>query len=216
MNASLSQEQLQQFEDQGYLVVENLVATSLLDDILQDMSLRLEELENSLGLAGDSHASFDQRFLAVQKSSKSGHAQVFNISFSLKDIQNDTPIFLPDSIFRLMGASSLLDAMESLLGPEIALNPVVFSRIKPPVHILDADQKANGLLAQTPWHQDTAVLSPDAHQTQFVTVWIPLRDANLQDGCLKVIPAVHKRGLHRHQDAEVDGLKSLASTRKRL
>jgi ectoine hydroxylase-related dioxygenase (phytanoyl-CoA dioxygenase family) len=42
------------------------------------------------------------------------------------------------------------------------------------------------------WHQDTLYL---LGSTNAVTLWIPLRDVNLQNGTIQVIPGSHKKGI---------------------
>lgn len=46
------------------------------------------------------------------------------------------------------------------------------------------------------WHQDSGygVLEP----LEYLTFWIPLDDATLENGCIWVIPGSHKRGLLQH------------------
>ena len=37
-----------------------------------------------------------------------------------------------------------------------------------------------------PWHQDNAYFDPDALNVLLVTAWIPLIDANQENGCMQV------------------------------
>ena len=37
-----------------------------------------------------------------------------------------------------------------------------------------------------PWHQDNAYMDIDAINTLIPTAWIPLIDANMENGCLQV------------------------------
>ena len=45
-----------------------------------------------------------------------------------------------------------------------------------------------------PWHQDTAYLAPGCENTFQPTAWIPLIDANEENGTLQVIKGAHRLG----------------------
>ena len=47
----------------------------------------------------------------------------------------------------------------------------------------------------TPWHQDQGVITEEADETDMLTVWFPLLDAGIENGCLQVLPGTHKGGL---------------------
>ena len=84
----------------------------------------------------------------------------------------------------------ILDAVESLIGPEIFANPVYNVRPKVP-------KVAAGIV---PWHQDKSYWT-DAKASPVITVWIPLVDATHENGCLHVIPRTHKtRVLTYHRE----------------
>jgi phytanoyl-CoA hydroxylase len=83
--------------------------------------------------------------------------------------------------FVLMSNPKILNAVESLIGPEIFSNPVYNVRPKVP-------KVAAGAV---PWHQDKSYW-PDANANPVITVWIPLVDATLENGCLQVWPRTHK------------------------
>ncbi len=81
----------------------------------------------------------------------------------------------------LMSNPKILDAVESLIGPEIFSNPVYNVRPKVP-------RVAAGAV---PWHQDKSYW-PDANANPVVTVWVSLVDATLENGCLHVLPRTHR------------------------
>jgi phytanoyl-CoA hydroxylase len=92
--------------------------------------------------------------------------------------------------YHLMANPKILDAVESLIGSEIFANPVYNVRPKVP-------RVAAGAV---PWHQDKSYW-PDANSNPVITVWIPLVDATLENGCLHIIPRTHKkRVLSYHQE----------------
>ena len=95
-------------------------------------------------------------------------------------------------------APALLDAVESLIGPEIYSNPVQHVRIKPPEHLLPKNQDGNPVLGATIWHQDHGVVTEEADDTEMLTVWFSLQDAPVEKGPLYVVPRSHKQGLLTH------------------
>ncbi|MGO9962001.1 MAG: phytanoyl-CoA dioxygenase family protein [Acidimicrobiales bacterium] len=84
--------------------------------------------------------------------------------------------------YLLMSNAKILDAIESLIGPEIFSNPVYNVRPKVP-------RVAAGAV---PWHQDKSYW-PDANSNPVITVWISLVDATLENGCLHMIPRTQHR-----------------------
>ncbi len=99
-----------------------------------------------------------------------------------------------DGYFHLMSNAKILDVVESLIGPEIFANPVYNVRPKVP-------RVAAGAV---PWHQDKSYW-PDANSNPVVTVWIPLVDSTLENGCLHILPRTHRRRLLSHHRETYSG-----------
>lgn len=86
----------------------------------------------------------------------------------------------------------LLDIAEQLIGPDLILwGSQVFS--KPP---------GDGMAI--PWHQDGQYWPMRPLAT--VTVWIAIDQATKENGCLRVIPGTHERGLMPHESSDAEGL----------
>jgi ectoine hydroxylase-related dioxygenase (phytanoyl-CoA dioxygenase family) len=96
--------------------------------------------------------------------------------------------------FDLMANPKILDAVESLIGSEIFANPVYNTRPKVP----------NVAAGAVPWHQDRSYW-PDANANPVITVWIPLVEANLENGCLHIIPRTHRADLFNHHREGLTG-----------
>ena len=75
--------------------------------------------------------------------------------------------------------------VEQFLGPDIAGHPVWNLRTKTP-----CSEEVT-----VPWHQDNAYLEPSCLATLQVTAWIPLLDANKENGCIEVARGGHRRGI---------------------
>ncbi len=92
-------------------------------------------------------------------------------------------------MFNIIRHPALLSAMESLVGPEIVASSVY--RIRPKVPGL-----GRGVI---PWHQDSGYFAPHCDSSLIVTVWIPLVDATVENGCLQVLPRAHRAGVVKHK-----------------
>ena len=64
--------------------------------------------------------------------------------------------------------------------------------------------------APTPWHQDEAYWNP-ALDYQSLSVWIPLQEATLENGCMQFVPGTHRWEVQPHHsinhDPRVHGLE---------
>ena len=204
------------FRNDGFLVIRDLLdANTLVPAFMQDFGNRLSEIADTMVREGRlptpcPHEDFDQRVQWLYRESKDIFAQNLNISIPpTAGLPEDTPVFLPESVFDAIRDPALLDVLESIIGPEISANPIQHVRIKPPQTLVDASAAGtvnasvgispkNGLVSRTPWHQDNAVVTPDADDTEMVTVWFPLTSATEERGCLQVIPGSHHEGLRDH------------------
>lgn len=57
--------------------------------------------------------------------------------------------------------------------------------------------------AETPWHQDEAYWDPNLEYNE-ISVWIPLQDANLENGCMHFIPRSHTLEVMPHHPINYD------------
>jgi hypothetical protein len=78
------------------------------------------------------------------------------------------------------------------------------------VGIAHAIFKPSGHGAATPWHQDEAYWDP-AFQYKTISVWMPLQEATIENGCLWFVPGSHEWDVVPHQsiggDVRVHGLE---------
>ncbi len=202
--ASLTQEQVEQFRREGYLLVENLLDPEEdFDPIVEEYQGVLNNLASDLYAKGDisstyADLSFGQRLIEIYKESGKVHAQYFDFSLHGANVSDDTQFWVGPEVFNLLRNEKLLDAVESIIGPEIYSNPVQHVRLKPPEHLTPKDAEGRVQLGKTPVHQDNGVVLPEADQTDMLTVWFPLWDATVENGCLVVWPYSHQQGLLDH------------------
>ena len=98
------------------------------------------------------------------------------------------PVARGKAAFEFLRNENLLDIVEDLVGSEITCSPIQHVRAKMPQGVRD-DQVV-------PWHQDAAVTLEEADPVFILTVWLPLSEATVENGCLEVIPGV--RGTRTH------------------
>ena len=145
----LSPEQVAQFEEQGYLVVEKLFdPVADLDPIIEEYKGVLNRLAEDLFEKGEitslhEDLPFGQRLIRIYQESGKVHAQYFDFSLPQGNVKPDTPMWVGKAVFSALSNPSLLDAVESIIGSEIYSNPVQHVRIKPPEHLTPRDDKGN-------------------------------------------------------------------------
>lgn len=192
MNAgtgSLTAEQVAFYDREGYLLLPDLLNENDLAWVQREMEAKVEEIAQDLlasGLVSDAHpdAPFPFRLAALFDGLTDAHFLKYGRSWRERR----------PGYFDLMANPKILDAVESLIGPEIFANPVYNTRPKVP-------RVAAGAV---PWHQDRSYW-PDANANPVITVWVALVDANEVNGCLHVIPGTHKTQLFTHHRESLTG-----------
>jgi phytanoyl-CoA hydroxylase len=209
--ARLTSRQIEQFHDEGYLLVEEILDPERdLDPVIAEYEGVLDRLASELfdtGAITSTYAGlpFSERLVKVYAESGKVHAQYFDFSLPQSGITEETPFWTGPAVFNTIRSVEILDAIESLIGSEIYSNPTQHVRLKPPEHLTPLDPTTGQVqLGATPWHQDNGVLLEDADESEIITVWFPLTDATVENGCLAVVPRSHEDGLLPHCPASVD------------
>lgn len=210
----LTQSQIDQFHEEGYLKIEGLLdPVADLDPIIEEYKGVLDRLALDLfgqGRIASAYADlpFGERFIKICIETNETHAQYFDFSLPQGNVKPDTPMWVGPAVFRTMTNPRLLDAVESIIGGEIYSNPVQHVRIKPPEKYVAKDEvSGKPKLGATNWHQDNGVVLPVADESNILTVWFSLTDAQEEHGCLQVIPRSHKEGILDHCPAGPGGLE---------
>ncbi len=189
----LMQNDVDLFRKQGYLVVENLLDETALQDIRGEYRSVMDDLyerwaqEGKVPDAHDGMGFWDK--LDVSYRGGFDWYQPFDISLPHSGITDDTPMHFGPAVFAMATNKNILDTVEALIGPEISSNPIQHVRIKPPQHAVDSSESRAHVIA-TDWHQDQGVTLQEADETTFVTVWLAITDATVDNGCLQVAPGV--------------------------
>lgn len=187
----LNESQIDRFRNEGYLVVENVIDEPTLNAVRTEYSQRMDQLYPRWHRQGLVHEPGDglSFWQKLDKCYRAGFDwyQPFDISLPHHEIQADTPMHFGPAVFDLVTHPNILDIVERLIGPEISSNPIQHVRIKPPQGALPASENRAHITA-TDWHQDIGVTLEEADETEFVTVWLAITDATIENGCLQVIP----------------------------
>jgi len=209
--AVLTRAQLQQFADEGYLVVENVVDPERdFAPVMAEYRALLDTIARDLYAEGAISSLYEDLPFAARLTeicAESGRvlSQYFDFSLPQSGVKPDTPIHTGPAMFRLLTSANMLDLVESVIGPEIFSCPVQHTRMKLPKRAV-ADP-ANSLIAKVPWHQDNGVLMPEADESSILTIWMPLSEATVANGCMQVIPRSHSLGkLFDHCPGDPGGL----------
>ncbi len=182
---TLTDSQVQSFEENGYLLIENALTPDDLNPLISEFEEIVDEGASQLFKDGliDSEfktEGFDTRLTKITEQSPTVFQQVFSGAHT------------GPALFHLLINSKLLDIAESLVGPEIMCHPAYRVRPKLPEH----DRTL------VPWHQDAGYMEPKCDSVLQLTIWIPLIDATVQNGCLEVLPHAHRDGVFHHRHSE--------------
>ncbi len=195
---ALTQKQLDHFNHFGFVAVENVLdPITVIDPVIDEYAGVLDNLADELlaeGKITSKHEDleFSDRVTQIYADSGEVHNKYFDFTLSVANVTHDTPFWVGPSVFNALTAPGLLDAVESLIGPEIYSNPVQHVRIKVPEKDCPRDDEGNVIYGAAPWHQDCGVVNPEADDTDMITVWFPLMDTDEENGCLQVVPGSHR------------------------
>lgn len=184
----LTAAQVEAFQEEGVLVAEDILTEADLAPVIAEYSEWIDARACALAAEGKitelhKEAPFDRRAALL-------YAQSPDILRGM-----DIMFLLGPATFAFLHNPHLLDAVASLVGPEITCNPIQHIRAKPPAAI---SGEGTGFY-NVPWHQDAGVTWEEADASNIVTCWLPLVDATVENGCMEVMPGAWKRSYLQHQ-----------------
>ncbi|MEL6467325.1 MAG: phytanoyl-CoA dioxygenase family protein [Pseudomonadota bacterium] len=188
----LTRAQVDQFNRQGYLVLEDVIPASVIAAVRREYGDLLDRLYAGWQAEGRVPAGPDLDFWGKLRASYAAGCDWFqpmDISLPGGEITADCPMHFGPAIFDLVVEKRLLDAVEALIGSEITSNPIQHVRIKPPAPELP-ENEVRAHITSTDWHQDRGVGHQEADRTDMVTAWVAVTDATVENGCLQVVPGI--------------------------
>jgi hypothetical protein len=104
----------------------------------------------------------------------------------------DTPHFRDQRLLDFLLSDEVLDVVEPLVGPDIALWTS---------HFISKEPKVG---RSTPWHEDSAFWNGRLSEyDRIVTVWLALSPSTRENGCMRVIPGTHHNGFSEYRPTDM-------------
>ena len=203
----LSQDQIKHFNEKGYLIVENVLSDTDIAQIRAEYETILDREAPKLVAQGKLSRTYDElpfeeRYTRILYELEDMYAIYQHLDISLpllQDMPADASLNAGPAVFNhLLTNPNILDIAESIIGTgELYSNPVQHTRIKPPAAALP-NSNIDSNVAKTGWHQDEAVLTADATDTNMLTVWVAMTDANVENGCMMCVEGSHIKDMTMH------------------
>jgi ectoine hydroxylase-related dioxygenase (phytanoyl-CoA dioxygenase family) len=185
----------QEFQQQGYTILQGLLPEQVVDGVRRDMEHWVESQAEQLLAAGVISEGHEQQPFELRL------ARLFagHMDRAPKSLRQELHW---EGMHGLFFCPAVLDAVERLLGvTEIRLYPNYTVRPKFP------DDPATEVL----WHQDAGYTASGQHggdkdsgneqveRLRMVNVWMPLVPARRANGCMQFVPGTHRIGLVTHE-----------------
>jgi phytanoyl-CoA hydroxylase len=157
MAGILSRKQLDQFESGGFLIVEDVVDAGTIEAVKDEYVERLGEVADAAYAADEVASSyaelpFEERYakLVFENRKVFDHLDI-TLPLDHDGLPPDASAHTGPAALSLLSNACLLDAVESVLGPEILCNPVQHVRMKPPRGNVSDEAAKNSYIGDTNW-----------------------------------------------------------------
>ncbi|KAL5008242.1 hypothetical protein ScPMuIL_013823 [Solemya velum] len=174
----MSPEQVKEFFDDGFTHIENIFTDEELQPSIDALKRIVDELAQKLYKAGkiknlhEDHG-FESRLTMLEQEWEGAVLLAKKQGKMNKGFQD------------LWSNEKLLNAVEQLLGPDIAAGSIWQPRPKIPNH----------LETSVPMHQDSGYFDHDSYSALVITAWIPFVDTNKENGCMEFVVGGHRKGI---------------------
>ncbi len=160
----LSKSEAAQYDEQGFVVLEDVFPHDLMDAIAAE----IDPIEARV-----------EQFLQTQPGGKLFIARAGEITFSTHLVKHS------QRFVEFVREPAFAEIAHDLVGPDVRL------------YWDQSVYKKPGTESPFPWHQDNGYtyLEPQ----QYLTCWVALTDATVDNGCPWVLPGVHRRGTLLHE-----------------
>ena len=170
----LTAEQVQFYNSDGYLLIPNVFNKEEISECVQETAAMFQRLQMN---GGKLEATWGGKWQESQiEQTERGQTSVL----SIHNMQYHSAVFT-----RMLVHRQLTSAVVSLIGPNVQLHHTKL-QVKPPY-------KGSPF----PLHQDYEYF-PHANDTMLAAV-VYLEDSSVENGCLCVVPGVHRQGAIDHQ-----------------
>ena len=192
----MTESQCAELHERGYLILPGLLPRAAIQPLTDDLAAAVEQEVEQLVIwerldraATFADEPFDRRLAAVA-------AELDEESLAWLWRRLHSKRHKTAGMYALRTHPALLDAVESVIGPEILAHPQTVLRVKLPEHEP----------ADVPWHQDDEYLAEDIGDTVILNLWIPLATARRENGCLEVIAGSHRQSVPHRLKTSIPGV----------
>jgi len=167
MIPTLTANQLREYDEQGYTLLDNVFTRHEMDELAAAIEAYQRRHEESIRARGGTE----------------GISRADEITFTAFLAEQD------EAIRAFVTRPEFVAITTQILGPDVDLywNQSVY--------------KGPDGTAQFPWHQDDGYTPVEP--SPYLTLWLALNDATLENGCISVIPGSHKGGLAPHEGTPI-------------
>ncbi len=166
----MTEEELQFYQINGYLLKKGLVS----QEDITDIQIEIEDIHNrmaanpadGIGISWEVYDSLDYPPRIKQLT----HSELVSPTLN-----------------RLLRSNAVLDVLEGMMGPDISL---FHSKLLP---------KAGGDGTAIPWHQDYAYWKNEDNKPIMINCQLAISKATLENGCIQFVPGSHDWGLQEHE-----------------
>jgi phytanoyl-CoA hydroxylase len=179
------QEIKESYEQNGYVAVENIIDESELDPMRNFIKARVDEYAREQYAEGKLSSLYEEESFTRRYAAISEEQGLVPRGWSLGSFGRE--------FFNLYNLPGILHMVGLLLGPEVSNIGGPALRTKLP----------GSVITSFPWHQDSQYVDQSAigkkerhtEHLHMATVWVPLVEATVENGCCWVIPGSHRWGL---------------------
>ena len=185
---ALSDAQLTQYLDEGYLAVNDLLPVAAFDLLIAELEANIDAQARELA----AQAKLADLGVGLPYSQRLAHLCAGVTHDESRDELwrvGHGKHHRTAGMFAVWTHPALVDVAERVVGPEILAHPQYNIRAK-----LPHQQET-----VVPWHQDLGYLQRNADETFMLNFWIPLVDAPMATGAMQVIPRSHRWEVLPHE-----------------
>jgi phytanoyl-CoA hydroxylase len=178
----MTESELAFFRQEGYVVLDGVIPHPELHPVIDEISAEIDKRARALVAAGKLSRPYDAEGFKTRLARIS--AETDQIALAIWNGFLNGP-----AIFHLICNPNLVNIAEQLVGEEVIASSVYRLRPKIP----------NYGYGEVPWHQDSGYFEPFCDKELVVTMWLPLVDADEENGCIWVMPGSHRSPVVRHK-----------------
>ncbi|NKB67956.1 MAG: mitomycin antibiotic biosynthesis protein [Candidatus Latescibacteria bacterium] len=169
----VTDEQLDFYRQEGYVIFAGGLTDDDLEPLIQDHNSIVDEIARDL---------YRQKKIGKLYENEPFSRRLARLADECPEIDGcpDFGVTRRQGTFDFLRNQNLVDLIEAFIGPEITCNAV--SHVRPKMPSTDVA-----------FHQDAVFTTQQAQGILQVTVWIPLVDATPENGCLQVQPRIHQQ-----------------------